>query len=101
MTSRAGLMLDYIMSTASELLPTSRMLLDEAFTPKSTLTHDFDTCATTLRMTLPSCTADATVNIGLPSSEIMAALGRDNLSMTGLIIDLNKASTVLKRPRPK
>jgi hypothetical protein len=27
-----GLMLDYIMSTASELLPTSRMLLDEAFT---------------------------------------------------------------------
>jgi hypothetical protein len=35
MTSRAGLMLDYIMSTASELLPTSRMLLDEAFTPKS------------------------------------------------------------------
>jgi hypothetical protein len=28
-------MLDYIMSTASELLPTSRMLLDEAFTPKS------------------------------------------------------------------
>jgi hypothetical protein len=32
MTSRAGLMLDYIMSTASELLPTSRMLLDEAFT---------------------------------------------------------------------
>jgi hypothetical protein len=33
-----GLMLDYIMSTASELLPTSRMLLDEAFTPKS----DFD-----------------------------------------------------------
>jgi hypothetical protein len=81
-------MLDYIMSTASELLPTSRML-DEAFTPNRTFLHDFDTCATTLRMTLPSCTADATVNVGLPS-EIMAALGRDNLSMTGLIIDLKK-----------
>jgi DNA repair exonuclease SbcCD ATPase subunit len=102
MTSRAGLMLDYIMSTASELLPTSRMLLDEAFTPKSDFwTHDFDTCATTLRMTLPSCTADATVNVGLPSSEIMAALGRDNLSMTGLIIDLNKASTILEEAQAK
>lgn len=96
LSSRAGLMLDYIMSTASELLPSSRMLLDEAFTPKSDFwTHDFDTCATTLQMTLPSCTPDATVNVGLPSSEIIATLGRDNLSMTDLIIDLDKSSVAL------
>jgi hypothetical protein len=31
----------------------------------------------------------------------MAALGRDNLSMTGLIIDLNKASTALEEAQAK
>jgi hypothetical protein len=51
-------------------------------------------------MTLPSCTADATVNIGLPSSEIMAALGRDNLSITGLIRS-QQSFYRSKRPRPK